>query len=159
MSQYLAALFRRRPNEGWFRVGRYDATTVDILCALAVASMFVWGASQTAFTRLLFVPSLVSEFEFWRLFTWPIPTQPDFFPLLGVLFFWLFGQQLEGLFGRNKFFLWVVAVTLVPSIALTMLELVDSGLNFASWDFGLSTLFLGGIWVYAATYPGSGGSR
>ena len=29
MSQYFSALFRRRPNDGWFRVGQYDATTVD----------------------------------------------------------------------------------------------------------------------------------
>ncbi len=154
MSQYLSAMFRRRPNEGWFRVGRYDATTVDILCALAVFSMFVYAASISAFSRLLFVAPLVREdFEVWRLITWPIATEPAFFPLLGLVFFWVFGQQLEGLFGRNRFLVWVVTVALVPSITLTLLGAVSDNLDFTSINFGLSTMFLCGIWVYAATYP------
>ena len=154
MSQYLSALFRRRPNEGWFRVSRYDATTVDILCALAVASMFVYGASLEAFQRLLFAAPLVREdYEVWRLVTWPIATEPNLFALLGVLFFWMFGQQLEGLFGRNRFLMWVAAVTIVPAVLLTVLGAFSDNLDFSSVNFGLSTLFLCGIWVYAGTYP------
>ncbi len=154
MSQYFAAMFRRRPNDGWFHAGRYDVTTVDILCTLAVATMFLWGFSRNAFNRLLFVPSLVGDLEIWRAVTWPIASEPAFFPLLGIVFFWVFGQQLEALFGRNKFLLWVLATTLIPAVLLTVFEMFDGDLNFASFNFGLSTLFLGGIWVYAASYPG-----
>ena len=154
MSQYFAAMFRRRPNDGWFRVGRYDATTVDILCALAVGSMFVYGFSISAWSRLLFNTALVREFEIWRLVTWPIATPPEFFPLLGIVFFWVFGQQLEGLFGRNKFLVWVTLVTIIPAVLSTALSALSSEFNLDSFEFGLSTLFLGGIWVYAATYPG-----
>jgi len=154
MSQYFSAMFRRRPNEGWFRVGQYDATTVDIMCALAVFSMFIYGASISWFQKLLFFAPLVREnFEVWRLVTWPIATQPDLFALIGVIFFWVFGQQLEGLFGRNRFFMWVLTVTLVPSVSLTVLGAFSNSLDFDSINFGLSTLFLAGIWVYAATYP------
>jgi len=71
-----------------------------------------------------------------------------------VVFFWLFGQQLEGLFGRNKYLGWVAAVTVLPPLILTLLSIADSSLDFTSIEFGLGTLFLGGIWVYAATYPG-----
>lgn len=154
MSQYFAAMFRRRPNDGWFRIGRYDATTVDILCALAVASMFVYGISIPRWSDLLFNTLAVKDFEVWRLVTWPIATQPDFFPLLGVVFFWVFGQQLEGLFGRNKFVAWVAGVTVIPAVLSTLISMLSSELNLDSFEFGLSTLFLGGIWVYAATYPG-----
>lgn len=154
MSQYLTAMFRRRPNEGWFRVSRYDATTVDILCALAVASMFVYGASLSAFQKLLFAAPLVREdYEVWRIFTWPIATEPNVFALIGVIFFWVFGQQLEGLFGRNRFLGWVAAVTVVPAVLLTILGAFSDNLDFSSVNFGLSTLFLCGIWVYAGTYP------
>jgi hypothetical protein len=154
MSEQFAALFRRRGNDGWFHAGRFDVTTTDLLCVLAIGSMFVYGASLDAFENLLFNAALVRDLELWRLVTWPIATEPDIWPLLGVIFFWLFGQQLEALFGRNKFLAWVGMVTVTPALVMTLIGLLDEGLDFNSYEFGLSTLFLGGIWVYAATYPG-----
>lgn len=153
MSEQFAAIFRRRPNAGWFRLGRYDVTTTDIICVLAVATMFVYGFSRETFVELVFFPSLVRDFEVWRLVTWPIATEPEIWPLLGVVFFWLFGQQLEALFGRGKFVAWVVTLTVVPALILTSLGALDPSID-AMYQYGLSTLFLGGIWVYAATYPG-----
>ena len=153
MSDQFAAIFRRRPNDGWFRAGRYDVTTTDIVCALSIATMFVYGLSAEYFYKLAFVPVLVRDFEFWRLFSWPVATEPAIWPLLGVVFFWLFGQQLEALFGRGKFVAWIVAMTLVPAIIVTFLGPLSNSIDFMS-QYGLSNLFLGGIWVYAATYPG-----
>ncbi len=153
MSDQFAAIFRRRPNDGWFRAGRYDVTTTDILCGLSLLSMFLWGLVRTAWNRLPFQPALVRDFEVWRLVTWPIATEPAIWPLLGIVFFWLFGQQLESLFGRGKFVVWVLALTVVPAIILTLLGPLGTSIDFMV-QFGLSGLFLGGIWVYAATYPG-----
>jgi hypothetical protein len=153
MSDQFAAIFRRRPNDGWFRAGRYDVTTTDILCALAVASMFLWGLFRDVWDRLPFAPVLVRDFELWRLFTWPVATEPAVWPLLGIIFFWLFGQQLEALFGRGKFLAWVIALTVIPAVILTALGPIDNSIDFMV-QYGLNTLFLGGIWVYAATYPG-----
>ncbi len=154
MSDQIAAMFRRRPNDGWFRAGRFDVTGTDILCTLAIASMFVYGISIDLFARLVFVPALVRDLELWRVVTWPIATQPDIWALIGIVFFFLFGQQLEGLFGRNKFVAWVLAVTIVPAVLLTLLGGLDTTFDFSSVEFGIGSLFLGGIWVYAATYPG-----
>ncbi len=154
MSDQFAAIFRRRPNAGWFRAGRFDVTTTDIICALAIATMFIYGFSRDAFDKLWFAPVLVrEEFELWRLVTWPIATEPAIWPLLGIVFFWLFGQQLESLFGRGKFIAWVLTLTIVPAVVLTLLGPIDTSIDFTV-QYGLSTLFLGGIWVYAATYPG-----
>ncbi len=153
MSDQFAAIFRRRPNDGWFRAGRFDVTTTDIVCALSLATMFVYGLSIDYFRKLVFVPALVRDFELWRLFSWPVATEPAIWPLLGVVFFWLFGQQLEALFGRGKFVAWVLAMTLVPAIILTFLGPLSNSIDFMS-QYGLNSLFLGGIWVYAATYPG-----
>jgi hypothetical protein len=153
MSDQIAAIFRRRPNNGWFTVGRFDVTTTDLVCALSVASMFVYGFSLDAFRKLIFVPFLVRDFEAWRVITWPIATEPAIWPLLGIIFFWLFGQQLEALFGRGKFLAWVLMLTIIPALILTFLGPLDNSIDGMS-QFGLSSLFLGGIWVYAATYPG-----
>lgn len=153
MSQYFSAMFRRRPNDGWFRVARYDVTTVDIITALAVLSMFVWAASQSTFDKLTFEAPAVRSGEIWRLVTWPIAEIPGFFALISIAFFWSFGQQLEALFGRGKFLAWVLAVAIIPSLSLTVLGLVNDNFDFTSVSFGLGPLFLAGIWVYAATYP------
>ncbi len=153
MSDQFAAIFRRRPNDGWFRAGRFDVTTTDILCGLSVLSMFLWGLFRSGWNRLPFVPALVRDFEVWRLVTWPIASEPAFFPLLSIVFFWLFGQQLEALFGRAKFVVWVLALTIVPALILTLLGPLGTSIDFMV-QFGLGGLFLGGIWVYAATYPG-----
>ena len=153
MSDQIAAMFRRRPNDGWFRFSRFDVTTTDIVCALAVASMFVYGTGVDNFNKLVFVPALVRDLEVWRIVTWPIATEPTVWSLLGVVFFWLFGQQLEALFGRGKFLAWVLTCTIVPALILTALGPLNERIDFFA-QLGLSTLFLGGIWVYAATYPG-----
>jgi len=153
MSQYLSAMFRRRPNDGWFRVARYDVTTVDIITALAIASMFLYAASPSLFGKLTFVAPLVRNGEIWRIVTWPIAEQPNIFALLSIAFFWSFGQSLEALFGRGKFLAWVLAVTILPALALTLLGLVTANFDFTSFTFGIGLLFLAGIWVYAATYP------
>jgi hypothetical protein len=154
MSDQIAAMFRRRPNQGWFRAGRFDVTGTDIICALAIVSMFMYGISRDLFNKLIFYAPLVRDFEFWRIVTWPIATEPTVWGLLGIVFFWLFGQQLESLFGRGRFLAWVLAVTIIPAVLLTILGGIESSFDFTSIEFGLSSLFLGGIWVYAATYPG-----
>jgi len=154
MSQYFAALFRRRPNDGWFRVGRYDVTTVDIMTFLAIASMFVWAISpDQLWDALTFEARAVRSGEIWRVITWPIAETPSFFSLLSIAFFWSFGQQLEGLFGRGKFLTWILAVTITPAVTMTFLGLINSNFDFTSFALGLGPLFLAGIWVYAATYP------
>ncbi|WP_395153147.1 DUF6576 domain-containing protein [Ilumatobacter sp.] len=154
MSDYLQAMFRRRPNDGWFKAGKYDATTTDIMCALAVVSMFIYGLGRSLFEKLIFNAPEVRGLEFWRVVTWPIAEPPSFFGLLGVVFFWLFGQQIEALFGRNKFVVWVLSVAIIPAVVLTLLGALNNQFDATSADLGLSTMFLGGIWVYAATYPG-----
>ena len=44
-------------------------------------------------------------------------------------------------------------MTIVPAVLLTILGAFSDNLDFSSINFGLSTLFLCGIWVYAGTYP------
>ena len=56
---------------------------------------------------------------------------------------------------RPKFLAWVLAVTIIPAVHPHGCSArIESSFDFTSVEFGLSSLFLGGIWVYAATYPG-----
>lgn len=155
MADYFSAMFRRHPNDGWFRAGRYDVTTVDLVCALAVLSMFVYGIlGSDDWARLPFQSYLVREqFDLWRLVTWPVAVRPDGWALLGVVFFWVFGQQLEGLFGREKFLGWLISVTVAPSVVLTVLGALSTEIDATNAVYGLNIVFICGIWVYAATYP------
>jgi len=154
MSQYFSAMFRRRPNDGWFRVSRYDVTTVDIVAALALASMFVWALSPNVlFDKLIFDAAAVRSGEVWRIVTWPVAETPNIFSLISIAFFWSFGQQLEALFGRGRFLAWILAVTIIPAVSMTLLGLVNENFDFTSVALGLGPIFLAGIWVYAATYP------
>lgn len=123
------------------------------MSALAIASMFVWAASPRAFEYLIFSAPRVRSGEVWRLVTWPIAEEPGFFALISIAFFWSFGQQLEGLFGRGRFVVWILSVALLPSIGLTVLGAFSNSLDLTSFSFGLGPIFLAGIWVYAATYP------
>ena len=153
MSQYFAALFRRRLNDGWFRAGRYDVTTVDIITALAVVSMFLYAISPGGlFEPLIFFGPAVRSGEIWRLVTWPIAEQPGIFNVISIAFFWSFGQHLEALFGKVRFLAWVLTVAILPALVMTILGAFSTSLDF-NVSFGLGPLFLAGIWVYAATYP------
>lgn len=151
MSQYFNSLFSRRPNDGWFRVNRFDITTVDILTALAVFAMLI--SILDVWNYLPYDNVNIRGGQIWRLFTWPIAEFAGFFSIIGVAFFWSFGQQIEGLMGRGKFLIWTLATTLVPGIALAVIGLAGDDFALRRPDFGLGMLFLAAIWVYAGTYP------
>lgn len=155
MSQYFASAFRRRPNQGWFRVGRFDATTVDVICGTAVFTMFIYGLfGARTWLNLVFAPSAVrDDLDLWRVVTWSTATQPDFWPLLGIVFFWLFGQDIEAMMGRNRFLGWFLAITIVPAVLMTLLGTLSSTLDRTTAASGLQLIFLGALWLYAATYP------
>jgi membrane associated rhomboid family serine protease len=155
MSQYFASAFRRRPNQGWFRVGRFDASTVDVICGTAVFTMFVYGLlGSSRWLNLVFAPWAVRDgLDVWRIVTWSTATQPDFWPLLGIVFFWLFGQDIEAMMGRNRFLAWFLAVTIVPAVLMTVLGALSSTLDRTTAASGLQLIFLGALWLYAATYP------
>ena len=134
MADYFTAMFRRRPNDGWFRAGRFDLTTTDILCALAVLTMFIYGLMGVDdWIKLPFQSWEVREnLDLWRLVTWPVASQPDAWDLLGVVFFWVFGQQLEAMFGRDKFLGWILIVALGGNDGLRGLSVEDMKGNLSA---------------------------
>ena len=154
MSDQIAAMFRRRPNEGWFQVGRFDVTTTDIVCALAVASMFVYGTGVDNFNKLVFVPALrprprgVAAHHLADRHRADRLVAPRHRLLLAVR------PAARGPVRTRQIPRLGADVTIIPALILTALGPLDSSIRLLQAQFGLSSLFLGGIWVYAATYPG-----
>ncbi len=118
-------------------------------------TIFVYGIlGSGAWSNLVFGPNPVrTGFEFWRLGTWSFATEPDFFPVLGIAFFWSFGQTVENLMGRNKFAIWIGVVTVVPAVILTLLGALNTTIDVTTFAYGLNFPFLAAIWIYAATFP------
>lgn len=142
-------------DDPWFRVGQFAVTTTVIVAALSVAYMFVWAFEGFGrpITRKLVLHSgpaygSVGEGEFWRLVTWPIPTEPSPWTLLLVAVFWMLGSQLEALMGRKRFTFFLVVLTVVPALVMTALEFTD----IYGLVYGLRYVELGVLIAFATHY-------
>lgn len=102
-------------------MGNIDVTTTALLSGLSVVGMFVYAISRTLFDKLVFAPWLVRNGEIWRVVTWPIANQPSIWLLIGIVFFWIFGHQVEELVGRVRFTLLVAAAAIVPALAVSLI--------------------------------------
>ncbi|MEX2628287.1 MAG: DUF6576 domain-containing protein [Ilumatobacteraceae bacterium] len=135
---------RRHGGRPWFRIGQIDVTTTVLVTLLCIVSMFVWAIDRTALEPLWLVPERVFELQLWRLVTWPIPTEPTLWTVIMLAIFWLFGREIEGLLGRDRFAWFLVILTLVPAVVATLVDLPQAGLRPIQFS-----VFL----VFIAQYP------
>lgn len=146
----------------WFRVGTVDVTTTVAVVAAGVISMFIWaaeGVRGTIFKTLwllsddladLIGTGSVLDGQIWRLVTWPIPNEPDFWTVLLFVFFYIFGNQVERIMGRKPFLWFLITVTVLPAVLLTVL---DAAAGLEGGAAGLRFLQLGVITAWASQYP------
>lgn len=142
-------------DDPWFRIGQFAVTTTIIVAAMSVAYMFVWafeGVSKPITTKLFLnagtIYRSVTDGEIWRLVTWPLPTAPSLWTLLLVAVFWMLGSQLEALMGRKRFAMFLLALTVVPALVMTALELT----NITGLAYGLRYVELGVLVAFATQY-------
>ncbi len=147
-------------GDPWFRVGQIDVTTTVAVVGMGVISMVVWAIEGTAHEltqRLLLISDDVSGIgsvlsgEIWRLVTWPLVNDPDIWTIILFAVFYMLGNQLEALMGRRPFMFFLLALTLIPAVLVTVLELVIPG--FLGSAFGLRFVELGVLVAFAAQYP------
>ncbi len=145
-------------DDPWFRVGSVDVSTTILVTALGVLSMVVWaieGESGPIFRNLILisqnsVTGSVLDGQIWRLITWPIPNEPDFWTIVLLFVFFQLGTQVENLMGRKPFAWFLVALTLIPAIMVTLLEVVAGVTGIAA---GLRFVELGVLIAFAMQYP------
>ncbi len=143
----------------WFTVGNVDITTTTATIAVSFFYFLVWAIEgpSRGLSKYLYLVSeefgvgSVAEGQFWRLVTWPIVNEPDFWALLLFAVFFMLGNQLEGLMGRRPFLSFLIMLTLVPAIAVTILEIVFP--DFLGVAFGLRFVELGILVAFAAQFP------
>ena len=138
-----------RRRDGWFRIGNIDVTTTALLCLLNLASMLLYAISPTAVRKLAFIAPRVRDGELWRLITWPIASEPSFWVLIGIVFFWIFGHYAEDTIGKQRFAGLVALVVVVPAALVTLVP----GLDVTAGSAGLSLLGTVMLVLFAAERP------
>jgi membrane associated rhomboid family serine protease len=146
-------------GQPWFVVGTLEFTTTVTLIAANIVWMFVYAAEgrEHSLTRRLWLttedllgPGVLGG-EVWRLVTWPLVAEPSLWTVIGLAFFYIFGGQMEALMGRRHFFSFILALTLVPAIMVTIFDaLVPS---FAGLAGGIDMVQFGVIIAFVAQYP------
>ena len=142
---------RRGPSDPWFRVGTVDVTTTVFVVALGVLFMFLWAASPNLLHPLVLTTQLVRRGEIWRILTWPLAISPSLQAVITLAVFWYFGRSLEQLFGRVRFTRFLLALTVIPAVLLTLASYVSPSLNGAA--YGLSLIELGVFVCFVAESP------
>jgi membrane associated rhomboid family serine protease len=145
----------------WFKLGQLDVTTAVLVALLCVGSMFVY-AILGDLDPLILWPDDVRSGQLWRLVTWPLANQPDLWTLLTIVIFWYFGREVEGLVGRNRFAWFLLALTIIPGIVGTAIDLPQAGIRpielavflvfiaeypFVRFFFGIPGWVLGAVFI------------
>lgn len=147
-------------NQPWFRIGQIDVTTTVAVIGLGIISMFIWaieGTARTVSGRLYLVSEenpffgSVLEGQIWRLVTWPLANEPDIWTIILFAVFFMLGSQIENLLGRRTYLWFLLALTVIPAVVVTILDLVASG--FLGAAFGLRYVELGVLIAFVAQYP------
>ncbi len=89
--------------------------------------------------------------EVWRIFTWPLVAEPSIWTVIGLVFFYIFGSQMEALMGRRHYLGFVVALTVVPALAVTVFDAISS--EFVGAYGGVDMIQFGVIIAFVAQYP------
>jgi hypothetical protein len=148
----------RGSDDGWFRLGSLDVTTVLLVSALAVVSFVVWALEppgKPIQTALMLNPDSFIHGQVWRIITWPIsyPNGMGFFDIIAVALFWYFGTEIEHQLGRKRmaWFLGLVTVGLgVLWVGIVVATTSSPGLFSL---FSLNQLELMVLLVFIAEYP------
>ncbi len=149
-------------DDPWFRIGTFGVSTTVFVLALGVISMIMWaveGAYGPLFRHLILVSDdltlrgdplgSVLEGELWRLLTWPIPNEPDFWTIVLFAIFYMLGSQLERLLGRWRFAFFLLVLTILPAACVTVLEAL---FGFEGVAAGLRMVEVGVLVAFAANY-------
>ena len=144
-------------DDPWFRIGSFAVSTTVFVVGLGVISMIIWAAEGRygpIFRELLLVSEdfafgSVLEGELWRLVTWPIPNEPDFWTIILFAIFYMLGSQIESLLGRWRFAFFLLALTIIPAVVVTVLEI---GTGVSGWVGGLRMVEVGVLVAFAAQY-------
>lgn len=147
--------FSRGPGgDPWFTVGSIGVNTTTFITGLGVIGILltvVEQASGAITDWLVLSQSALTGGQVWRFVTYPIPPDSQFlWALLGLIFFYMIGNQFEALLGRRAYTSLVATIIIVPAV-LGVIVGVLTGSGIVS--LGLSLPFLGVATGFSAANP------
>ncbi len=114
------------PDRRWFRVGSVDVTTTVALTGLALLSLVSYALSPSLQEWLWFDSALIARGQLWRLFTWPIVTEPSLWELLTVGIYFYFGSIIESAMGRVRYAWFTGVCGLAPAAVVAVVAVTTS---------------------------------
>lgn len=126
---------RRGPNDPWFRVGTVDigsAALLALLCAVSVLVYAIEPVDKPILTRLALLPDEVRSGQIWRVLTWPLANGLDrrlLSVIISIAVLWYFGSRLEEQVGRVRVAWYLAAITVLPGLVGTALDLPQAGVH------------------------------
>ena len=140
----------RYGGERWFRLGSVDVTTTVLIAGLAAISILAYAVDPNVVIYLALVGNNVIGGEVWRLLTWPLANSPPLLsPVLSIVFFFLFGRELEHLLGRDRFLKFILLMIVIPAVIGVVYAALAQ--DFAIGGIGLLTD--GVVVAYVAVNP------
>ena len=149
-------------DDPWFRIGTFPVSTTAFVVGLGVVSMIVTAAEGQygpLYRNLVLLSEdltfrgmplgSVLEGEVWRLVTWPIPNEISFWTIILFAIFYMLGSQIESLLGRWRFAFFLVALTVIPAVVVTALEVLT---GVSGGVAGLRMVEVGVLVAFAAQY-------
>ncbi len=148
----------RGSDDGWFRLGSLDVTTVLLVSALAVVSFVVWALEppgKPIQTALMLNPDSFIHGQVWRIITWPIayPNGMGFFDIIAVALFWYFGTEIEHQLGRKRMAWFLGLVTVGLGLLWVGIVVATTSTPGLFSLFSLNQLELMVLLVFIAEYP------
>ena len=86
----------------------------------------------------------------WQLLTYPLLGKPDFFFVIGLVFFYRFGVDVERELGRNRYFKLLALLWFLPPFLLSIAWVIGLGNGYC---FGSYNLSVGFFVAFATLYP------
>jgi membrane associated rhomboid family serine protease len=138
-------------QEPWFRIGRLEMTTTNLVVAATVVSWLLWAVFYPWYSAVLaFAPGELAGGQVWRVVTWPFSAGLSLWAILDAVMLWYFGNMIEQLIGRRRMAWLLVGVWASLTVAYAVVALLFSGSGVLS---GIGTIQLLVLLLWIAEYP------
>ncbi len=135
---------------GWSRLPNVTRTLLVLTAAGYLAGLLV---PSRMYLLTVFPEKVWPALELWRLVTYPLAVIGIFNVLFGLLILWMFGWELESVFGSRRFALFVLSSVVAAAVLGCGVALLFPRAG-AMAGAGLSGLLTAMIVVWALLGPG-----
>jgi membrane associated rhomboid family serine protease len=125
-------------------------TTILVLVLVVGLVFSALAGAMTAIGWFAFAPELLWHHgQAWRLVSYLVVDQVNFFTLFNLIFLFSFGRDCEKEMGRGRYLAFLALLILTPAVVATLFWLV----GFGGMVMGSTPLSIGLVIAFATIYP------